>query len=63
MDEMSIIHIRNQIKIIGSPDVSSSLYVSNHVTYLDIIVINQLLPVNFIAKMKYLNGHNWKSCI
>ena len=39
-----------KIKIIGNPDVSSSLYVSNHVTYLDIIVINQLLPVNFIAK-------------
>ena len=39
-----------KIKIIGNPDVSSSLYVSNHVAYSDIIVINQLPLVNFIAK-------------
>ena len=37
-------------KIIGQVDTSADLYVSNHVTYLDIIILNKLLPVNFIAK-------------
>jgi 1-acyl-sn-glycerol-3-phosphate acyltransferase len=39
-----------KIKIIGQVDTTADLYVSNHVTYLDIIVLNKLLPVNFIAK-------------
>ncbi len=34
----------------GNIDRSANLYVSNHVTYFDIIIINRLLPVNFIAK-------------
>jgi 1-acyl-sn-glycerol-3-phosphate acyltransferase len=36
--------------VTGNVDNSADLYVSNHVTYLDIIIINKLLPVNFIAK-------------
>ena len=43
-----LIGIRTIIK--GKIDSSVNLYVSNHVTYLDIIIINRLLPVNFIAK-------------
>ena len=39
-----------KVDIRGTPDLSADLYVSNHVTYLDIIIINKLLPVNFIAK-------------
>ena len=39
-----------KIKIIGQVDTTADLYVSNHVTYLDIIVLNKLLPLNFIAK-------------
>ena len=39
-----------KVDIRGIPDLSADLYVSNHVTYLDIIIINKLLPVNFIAK-------------
>tara|TARA_B100001059_G_scaffold197280_1_gene202628 strand:+ start:1539 stop:2312 length:774 start_codon:yes stop_codon:yes gene_type:complete len=39
-----------KIKIIGQIDTTADLYVSNHVTYLDIIILNKLLPVNFIAK-------------
>ena len=39
-----------EIDIRGKPDTSADLFVSNHVTYLDIIIINKLLPVNFIAK-------------
>ncbi len=40
------------IKVIieGKPDYTADLYVSNHVTYLDIIILNRILPVNFIAK-------------
>ena len=37
-------------KIVGQVDTTADLYVSNHVTYLDIIILNKLLPVNFIAK-------------
>jgi len=37
-------------KIIGQVDTTADLFVSNHVTYLDIIILNKLLPVNFIAK-------------
>ena len=37
-------------KIIGQVDATADLFVSNHVTYLDIIILNKLLPVNFIAK-------------
>ena len=37
-------------KIIGQVDTTADLYVSNHVTYLDIIILNKMLPVNFIAK-------------
>ena len=44
----SILGIKVDIR--GTPDQSSNLFVSNHVTYLDIIIINKLLPVNFIAK-------------
>ncbi len=39
----------------GKIDKSVNCYVSNHVTYLDIIVINRLLPVNFIAKDEISN--------
>jgi len=39
----------------GEVDNSAHLYVSNHVTYLDIIVINRLIPVNFIAKDEISN--------
>ncbi len=39
----------------GEIDNSAHLYVSNHVTYLDIIVINRLIPVNFIAKDEISN--------
>ena len=39
-----------KVDVRGTPDLSADLYVSNHVTYLDIIIINKLLPVNFIAK-------------
>jgi 1-acyl-sn-glycerol-3-phosphate acyltransferase len=41
--------------IAGNVDNSADLYVSNHVTYLDIIIINKLLPVNFIAKSEIAN--------
>ena len=44
----SILGIKVDIR--GVPDQSANLFVSNHVTYLDIIIINKLLPVNFIAK-------------
>ena len=44
----SILGIKVDIR--GIPDQSANLFVSNHVTYLDIIIINKLLPVNFIAK-------------
>ena len=37
-------------KIIGRVDATADLFVSNHVTYSDIIILNKLLPVNFIAK-------------
>jgi 1-acyl-sn-glycerol-3-phosphate acyltransferase len=37
-------------KIVGQVDTTADLYVSNHVTYLDIIILNKMLPVNFIAK-------------
>lgn len=43
-----VLGIRTEIK--GKVDASADLFVSNHVTYLDIIIINKLLPVNFIAK-------------
>ena len=39
-----------KVHIKGTPDLSADLFVSNHVTYLDIIIVNKLLPVNFIAK-------------
>tara|TARA_B100001113_G_scaffold204594_1_gene167790 strand:+ start:3157 stop:3930 length:774 start_codon:yes stop_codon:yes gene_type:complete len=39
----------------GKIDNTVNLYVSNHVTYLDIIIINRLLPVNFIAKDEISN--------
>ena len=39
----------------GEIDNSAHLYVSNHVTYLDIIIINRLIPVNFIAKDEIAN--------
>ena len=39
-----------KIDIRGAPDQTANLFVSNHVTYLDIIIINKLLPVNFVAK-------------
>ncbi len=39
----------------GKIDRSANCYVSNHVTYLDIIIINRLLPVNFIAKDEISN--------
>ena len=39
-----------KIDMRGAPDQTANLFVSNHVTYLDIIIINKLLPVNFIAK-------------
>ena len=44
----SILGIKVDIR--GTPDQTANLFVSNHVTYLDIIIINKLLPVNFIAK-------------
>lgn len=39
----------------GRPDMTADLFVSNHVTYVDIIIINKLLPVNFIAKDEIAN--------
>ena len=39
-----------KVDIRGTPDQTANLFVSNHVTYLDIIIINKLLPVNFVAK-------------
>jgi len=48
-----LIGIKTIVK--GRIDHSANLYVSNHVTYLDIIIINRLLPVNFIAKDEIYN--------
>ena len=51
-----------KVDVRGTPDLSADLYVSNHVTYLDIIIINKLLPVNFIAKRSnFVMAHYWDS--
>ena len=39
-----------KIKIKGKVEYECSVYVSNHISYLDIIVLNSILPVHFIAK-------------
>ncbi len=39
-----------KIKIRGKKNISCIAFISNHVSYLDIVVLNSLLPVNFIAK-------------
>ena len=50
MDECVVKIIGIKVIIEGKPDYTADLYVSNHVTYLDIIILNRILPVNFIAK-------------
>lgn len=42
-----------RVKIVGSPDLSGStgtLFVSNHVSWIDIVVLGCVVPVSFIAK-------------
>lgn len=40
-----------KVKIIGTPHTSSqTIYISNHISYLDIPVIGSILPTSFVAK-------------
>ncbi|PCI97174.1 MAG: 1-acyl-sn-glycerol-3-phosphate acyltransferase [Alphaproteobacteria bacterium] len=40
-----------KVKIIGKPHTSSqTIYISNHISYLDIPVIGSILPTSFVAK-------------
>ena len=40
---------------IGEVDLDAKSYISNHVTLFDIIVINSIIPVNFVAKSEIKN--------
>ena len=39
-----------KIKKIGNIETESSMFVSNHVSFIDIIVINSIMDIKFIAK-------------
>tara|TARA_Y100000816_G_C25890235_1_gene464457 strand:+ start:131 stop:763 length:633 start_codon:yes stop_codon:yes gene_type:complete len=39
-----------KIKKIGNIDMESSMFVSNHISFIDIIVINSIMDMKFIAK-------------
>lgn len=51
-----------RLRMIGSPTIRhSTLYVANHVSYLDIVVLGRLLDVRFVAKSEVAGwlGFGW----
>ena len=45
-----------KIIIKGKKNKSSDCYASNHVSFLDIMILNSMLPVCFIAKSEIKNS-------
>ena len=50
MDENLVVVIWIKNKKIGNIEMESSMFVSNHVSFIDIIVINSIMDIKFIAK-------------
>lgn len=50
-----------RIKSFGNPLTEKNLFVSNHISWLDIMVIGHLVPVHFLAKMevKHMPVFGW----
>lgn len=45
-----ILHLH--IKTIGKPTPETAIFVANHISWVDILVLGQLAPVNFISKVE-----------
>lgn len=43
-----ILHLR--IQVIGEPTPDTAIFVANHISWIDILVLGQLAPFNFISK-------------
>jgi len=41
-----------KIKIIGAPNKSSTLFISNHISWLDILIIGQIIPTHFLSMIE-----------
>ena len=41
-----------KIKITGTPQANATLFVSNHVSWLDILIIGQIVPVHFLSMIE-----------
>ena len=41
-----------KINIVGTPNKDSTLFISNHITWLDILIIGQIIPTHFLSMIE-----------